>query len=204
REQIYQPLGLTGLGFCPTRRPGGSDQQYAATETGLIDGRAIQGEVHDENAWAAGGIAGHAGLFGRGWEIFRLLAVLYQSYQGPAAAQIPLNPPLGKGDWKSPPCFPTPWVRNFLTPEPGSTRTLGFDTPTSAQASAGRFFSPTSVGHLGFTGTSFWLDLQLGQMVILLTNRVHLVRDNDKIKQFRPLIHEAASRALGFTQPFRD
>ena len=204
REQIYQPLGLSGLGFCPTSRPGGEDQQYAATEIGLIQGRGIQGEVHDENAWAAGGMAGHAGLFGRGWEVFRLLAALYQSYQGQAAAKMPLNLSLPKEDFEIMDLFPTRWVRYFLTPVPGSTRTLGFDTPNPGPASAGRFFSRHSVGHLGFTGTSCWLDLDLGQMVILLTNRVHLGRDNDKIKQFRPLIHEAASQALGFTQPFRD
>lgn len=204
REQLYAPLGLPGLGFCPKQRPGGDQCRYAATETGLISERAIMGEVHDENAWAAGGVAGHAGLFGRGWEVFRLLAALYQSYQGQAAAEIPLNPPLPKGDPRGPNFFPTPWVRTFLNRVPGSTRALGFDTPASVGASVGRFFSPASVGHLGFTGTSFWLDLELGQMVVLLTNRVHLGRDNDKIKQFRPLIHEAASRALGFTYPFRD
>ncbi|MBW1917704.1 MAG: beta-lactamase family protein [Deltaproteobacteria bacterium] len=186
REQLYIPLGLPGLGFCPRSRPGGDKRDYAATETGLIPERSIRGEVHDENAWAAGGIAGHAGLFGRGWEVFRLLAALYQSYQG-----------------KTPQFFHTPWVRTFLTPAPGSTRTLGFDTPATSNSSAGRFFSPHSVGHTGFTGTSFWLDLELGQMVVLLTNRVHLGRDNDKIKQFRPRIHEAASRALGFEQVFR-
>ncbi|MDD3582346.1 MAG: serine hydrolase [Desulfobacca sp.] len=203
REQIYQPLGLSGLGFCPRQRPNETAQQYAATEIGLIQGRGIQGEVHDENAWAAGGMAGHAGLFGRGWEVFQLLAALYQSYQGQAASKIPLNPPLAKGDFEIMDLFPTRWVRTFLTPVPGSSRTLGFDTPTPGPASAGRFFSPHSVGHLGFTGTSFWLDLELGQMVVLLTNRVHLGRDHDKIKQFRPLIHEAASQALGSTYPFR-
>ncbi len=88
---------------------------------------------------------------------------------------------------------------------PGA-RAWGFDTPGSdaTRRSAGRYFSPDSVGHLGFTGVSFWLDLKLGQMVVLLTNRVHLGRDDKAgIQAFRPRFHEAASRALGFGRAFR-
>ncbi len=94
-------------------------------------------------------------------------------------------------------------MRTFMTPPPEADRALGFDVPSRREASCGRFFSPRSVGHLGFTGVSYWLDLDLGQIVVLLTNRVHLGRDNDKIKPFRPLVYEAASRALGFTVPYR-
>jgi CubicO group peptidase (beta-lactamase class C family) len=183
REEIYRPLGLTGLGFCPRRQPGGESLSYAATEAGLIPGRAASGEVHDENAWAAGGVAGHAGLFGAVGEVFQLLSALYRAYQGETAG-----------------IFSPDLVRLFLTPVLGGSRTLGFDTPSGerSQSSAGRFFSPQSVGHLGFTGTSFWLDLDTGQMVVLLTNRVHLGRDDKtKIQGFRPRFHEAASRALG-------
>jgi CubicO group peptidase (beta-lactamase class C family) len=131
-------------------------------------------------------VAGHAGLFGRGWEVFHLVKTLYSCYQGS-------NPFLG----------PPELIRIFLTPVTNSTRALGFDTPSAQEASCGRYFSPHSVGHLGFTGTSFWLDLELGQMVVFLTNRVHLGRDNDKIKPFRPRVHEAASKALGFSETFR-
>ena len=201
REKIYQPLNLNHLGFNPlrdlgalthlteNRKPKTENRIYAATEPGLIPGRNICGEVHDENAWAAGGVAGHSGLFGRGREVFRLVAALYRAYHGQAA-----------------PPFRPATVRLFLTPPPGATRALGFDTPgpAAAPSAAGRYFSPVSVGHLGFTGTSFWLDLDLGQMVILLTNRVHLGRDDlEGIRAFRPRFHEAASRALGFTETFR-
>jgi CubicO group peptidase (beta-lactamase class C family) len=182
RGEIYRPLGLTTLGFNPRRQPGGDDLTYAATEPGLIPGRNPLGEVHDENAWAAGGIAGHAGLFGTGREVFRLLTALYRAYQGASA-----------------PPFAPESVRLFFTPVPGSSRTLGFDTPApdSMESAAGRYFSPRSVGHLGFTGTSFWLDPAQGRMVVLLTNRVHLGRDDkEKIKAFRPRFQEAASRAL--------
>ena len=92
-------------------------------------------------------------------------------------------------------------VQLFLTVPPGADRACGFDIPgpDPATRAAGRYFSPRSVGHLGFTGTSFWLDLETGQMVVLLTNRVHLGRDDKtKIAAFRPRFHEAASRALGF------
>jgi CubicO group peptidase (beta-lactamase class C family) len=188
RTEIYRPLGLSTLGFNLRRRPGGEALDFAATEPGLISGRHLYGEVHDENAWAAGGVAGHAGLFGPGREVFALTAALYRTYRGQAAGP-----------------FRVATVRRFLTPLPGSGRALGFDTPEAGAgpSAAGRYFSSRSVGHLGFTGTSFWLDLKSGQMVVLLTNRVHLGRDNDKIRAFRPRFHEAASRALGFTRAFR-
>jgi len=190
REEIYLPLGLTALGFNPLASPGHAGCSYAATEPGLIPGRQIFGEVHDENAWAAGGVAGHSGLFGRGREVWALATALYRAYHGEAAA-LPWRPAT---------------LRRFLTPPPGSPRALGFDTPSpqAEQGSAGRYFSPESVGHLGFTGTSFWLDLKLGQMVVLVTNRVHLGRDDKAgIAAFRPRFHQAASKVLGFTKAFR-
>jgi serine-type D-Ala-D-Ala carboxypeptidase len=196
RKSIYRPLGLRTLGFIPVpqpaqtvpatgnRKPKTENRLYAATEPGLIPGRPVGGEVHDENAWAAGGVAGHAGLFGTGREVFHLLACLWRAYGGEQVG--PLHPEA---------------VKLFFTVPPGAARALGFDTPGPDPASraAGRFFSSGSVGHLGFTGTSFWLDLETGQMVVLLTNRVHLGRDDkNKIQAFRPRFHEAASRALGF------
>jgi len=182
RRQIYRPLGLLRLGFTPRRQPGGEELPYPATEPGLIPQRPGAGEVHDENAWAAGGVAGHAGLFGTGREVFRLAAEVYKAFQG-----------TGSG------FFDPTLVHTFLTTPPGADRALGFDVPAAFGASCGRCFSPRSVGHLGFTGVSFWIDLQLGQIVVLLTNRVHLGRNNDKIKPFRPRLYEAVSRALGFS-----
>ncbi len=201
REKIYRPLGLKTMGFNPlsnraksvfsteNRKPKTENRLYAVTEPGLIPGRKASGEVHDENAWAAGGVAGHAGLFGTGPEVFALLAALYRAYRGETG--LPFSPAA---------------VRRFLTPAAPGGRALGLDAPNedASQCSAGRYFSPKSVGHLGFTGTSFWLDLELGQMVVLLTNRVHLGRDDkSKIQAFRPRFHEAASRALGFEESYR-
>jgi CubicO group peptidase (beta-lactamase class C family) len=200
REEIYRPLGLNILGFIPLPQPAQAapatenrktetgNRVFAATEPGLIPGRPGAGEVHDENAWAAGGVAGHAGLFGTGREVFRLVAGLWRAYAGEKVG--PFTPET---------------VNLFLTVPPGAERAHGFDAPAGEPASraAGRYFSPHSVGHLGFTGTSFWLDLDSGQMVVLLTNRVHLGRDDKaKIQAFRPRFHEAASRALGCSRPY--
>jgi serine-type D-Ala-D-Ala carboxypeptidase len=190
REAMYQPLGLNILGFIPllneARDPATANRLYAATEPGLLPGRNSAGAVHDENAWAAGGIAGHAGLFGPGREVFDLVASLYKAYAGEPVG--PLTPET---------------VRRWFTVPPHADRAYGCDVPSRdpQNRTAGRYFSAHSVGHLGFTGTSFWLDLETGQMVILLTNRVHLGRnDKAKIQAFRPRFHEAASRALGFNQ----
>jgi len=207
RENIYLPLGLETMGFNPIpisgsisateraktlkiqnlpnekRKTKNEKRIYAATEPGLIPGRLGAGVVHDENAWAAGGVAGHAGLFGPGREVFHLLACLWRAYGGEPIG--PLNPKT---------------VKLFLTVPSGAQRTYGFDTPGAdpGQRAAGRGFPPRSVGHLGFTGASFWLDLTSGQMVVLLTNRVHRGRDDKAgIAAFRPRFHEAASRALG-------
>lgn len=184
---LYEPLGLGNMGFNPRHRPGGQDHPYAATEPGLIPGRLDQGEVHDENAWSAGGVAGHAGLFGTGPEVFVLASRLYQAHQA-SPAQDFFDPAL---------------MRRFMACPPGARRALGFDVPADREASCGRFFSQKSVGHLGFTGVSYWIDLELGQIVVLLTNRVHLGRDNERIRPFRPRVYEAASRALGFSRRFR-
>ena len=196
RDEIYRLLGLKTLGFIPlpkaappvptteNRKPKTENRLYAATEPGLIPGRPPAGEVHDENAWAAGGVAGHAGLFGPGREVFHLVACLWRAYGGKQTG--PLAPAV---------------VQHFLTVPPGADRACGFDIPgpDPATRAAGRYFSSRSVGHLGFTGTSFWLDLETGQMVVLLTNRVHLGRDDKtRITAFRPRFHEGASRALGF------
>jgi CubicO group peptidase (beta-lactamase class C family) len=181
RRELYQPLGLDVLGFQPKSRLPWEQFTWAATEEATTPGCPAIGDVHDDNARAAGGVAGHAGLFGTGTEVFALAAWLYRAYHGQVEG-LGISPKV---------------VRQFLTPVAPGARTPGFDVPTPGQSSAGRYFSPRSVGHTGFTGTSFWLDLEQGQMVVLLTNRVHMSRENDHIKAFRPRFHEAASRALG-------
>jgi len=81
-------------------------------------------------------------------------------------------------------------LHRFFKRNDNTKRALGFDMPAISRSSCGRYFSRKSVGHLGFTGTSFWMDLEQSIIVILLTNRVHPSRDNDRIKYFRPILHD--------------
>jgi CubicO group peptidase (beta-lactamase class C family) len=185
REHIYRPLGLKEMGFRPlTTADRENPTPYAATEDCPWRKKILCGEVHDENAYAAGGVSGQAGLFGTALEVFRLLRELKQAYDSPAASRL----------------FDGNLVRTFWKAQGASeenSRALGFDIPSGAGSSAGRFISPKSIGHLGFTGTSFWFDLDRDLLVILLTNRVHPTRTNEKIKRFRPLLHDLVFSACG-------
>jgi CubicO group peptidase (beta-lactamase class C family) len=177
RDSIYRPLGIERLHF---RRAGQSlDAGIAATEHCPWRGRVLKGEVHDDNAWAAGGIEGHAGLFGTALDIGTLLGEIMGGLTGKKTGVLE-----GR------------WIRQFAVKADGFERVAGFDTPSARNSSSGRFFSPASLGHLGFTGTSFWMDPLGEAMVILLTNRVHPVRRNEKIRQFRPYIHDLIMEAL--------
>jgi CubicO group peptidase (beta-lactamase class C family) len=110
-----------------------------------------------------------------------VIAELLQAFHGPAPARL----------------YDGATVRRFLARVPGTDKTLGFDMPTPPNSSCGRFFPEASVGHLGFTGTSFWVDIERCIRVVLLTNRVHPSRENTAIRAFRPVIHDAVMRALG-------
>jgi serine-type D-Ala-D-Ala carboxypeptidase len=82
-----------------------------------------------------------------------------------------------------------------------SARTLGWDVPTPPTSSAGKYFSPDSYGHTGFTGTSVWIDPDRDLFVVLLTNRVNPTRANEQIRQVRPALHDAIMESLGLTKP---
>jgi CubicO group peptidase (beta-lactamase class C family) len=143
--------------------------------------KILCGEVHDDNAYAMGGVAGHAGLFSSARDIHHFLTHLRRCLRG--------------GD----PFLPAPLVQQFLNRDGNvteSTYALGWDTPVPKSSSSGSLFSPHSIGHLGFTGTSIWWDLENDRHVILLTNRIHPSRDNDKIREFRPYIHDLIMKAL--------
>jgi len=180
-RSVHGPLGAKDLFFNPDCTKKGN-HVYAATENCPWRGRVLEGEVHDDNASVLGGVAGHAGLFGTAQAVLGLLQTLLNAWKGKPQAGL----------------FPSEIVRVFFQrqADPGSWA-LGFDTPTRPDSSSGRYFSDNSVGHLGFTGTSFWMDLEKEIIVVLLTNRVHPSRANDKIKQFRPIIHDAVMVALG-------
>lgn len=192
RQFIFQPLPINELGFLPfapssdptlpPELPHRQDFQFAATELCPWRRRLLLGEVHDENAYCLGGVAGHSGLFGTAAGVYRLLAHLLAAYQKKSAS------PLVSSD-----LLQTLWRRQKI--DGHSTWTLGFDTPSAVNSTAGRLFSAASVGHLGFTGTSFWMDLEQDVIVVLLTNRVHPTRENERMREFRPLLHDLAMKA---------
>ena len=143
--------------------------------------KLLAGVVHDENAYAAGGVGGHAGLFGTALDVHGLVSALLSDYY-----EKSLRPVVGKH------------LADVCFGQGGHfDRPLGFDAPAPDNPSCGRHFSKNSAGHLGFTGTSFWIDLDRAVTVILLTNRVHPSRTNERIKAFRPLLHDAIM--TGFT-----
>ena len=217
---FFTPLGLDlffrPLGECDVSP--GQLKRFAATEQCPWRHRILTGEVHDDNAWAAGGVEGHAGLFGTahavGTLLFYMLTALQDrsiprpqfpdsntQYPAPttqqhpqpstqhpvSSTQTPVNSP-------PPPPPPTPIpgrvFRQFVRKELGRERVAGFDTPSPVSSSAGGGFPPGALGHLGYTGTSFWMDPDRSIIVVLLTNRVHPSRDNIKIRQFRPRLHD--------------
>jgi len=185
-ERIVRPLGLRAtsfidLGLVRARRIRPDTTQIAATERCAWRKRVLCGEVHDDNAYAMGGVAGHAGLFASARDVDTIVSRLKACWAG-------------QDDF-----LPQAIVRQFWSrdnPAIGSTWGLGWDTPSPQHSSAGTRFSPNTVGHLGFTGTSIWIDLERDRHVILLSNRVHPSRDNNLIKEFRPLLHDVVNQAL--------
>lgn len=137
--------------------------------------RLLVGEVDDDNAWALGGVAGHAGLFGVVNAVGESARHLMQVLEGRTGA------------------FTQRTAEIFVTRRteiPGSSRALGWDTmlPTS---SCGTRMSARAFGHVGFTGTSLWIDPERSIYVVLLTNRVHPTPDNNAIARVRPALHDA-------------
>ena len=181
REKVMAPLGLAdALGFKPVEK---MKRDFAATELCPWRHKVLAGEVHDDNTWAVGGVAGQAGLFGDIDSVLSLASFLLAVWQGKAVH----------------PNFSGALLREFLRRQEmvkDSSWALGFDTPSPVGSSAGRYISPTSVGHLGFTGTSFWIDPARELVMVLLTNRVHPSRANNLIREFRPLFHERVMEML--------
>lgn len=188
-EELARPLGLAAhfrrlsvfsssdevlsTGVLRPRPPApGQEGQWACPQW-----KGRDGEVDDDNAWVLDGVAGHAGLFASAGDVARF---------GQAVLDGWLVSPEG-------------WARDRVTP--ASTRTFGFDTPSDEAPSCGprvgRKGPRGAIGHLGFTGTSLWIDLDRALVVALLTNRVVFGRQNVQIRQFRPRFHEAVLDALG-------
>jgi CubicO group peptidase (beta-lactamase class C family) len=179
QREIFQPLRMASTGFCPPPEARASIPPTEQDTT--FRHRRIQGEVQDENAWLLGGAAGHAGVFSNAGDLLRFAREILS-----AAADA--------GDQR---LFNAATVELFARrqgPE-GSSRSLGWDTP-SEDSTSGRHFSPRSIGHLGFSGCSLWIDLDAAIAVVLLSNRTWPDRKSRLIRQFWPPFHDAVRQAL--------
>lgn len=179
-DRFSEIRGLVAPEPLEFRPPKAWRARVAPTEVDRWRGRLLVAEAHDENAWALGGAAGHAGLFGTVGAVGNFARLVLDTFAGdsPLARRATMAAFARRRD-----------------DIPGSSRALGWDTmlPTS---SCGRRLSASAIGHTGFTGTSLWIDPDQDLYVTLLTNRVHPTRDNGKLKQMRPAIHDAIVDAL--------
>jgi CubicO group peptidase (beta-lactamase class C family) len=175
-REVCRPLGLCGVRFRPLGRATPDPSEFAPTEACPWRGRVLVGEVHDDNAWAMGGVSGHAGLFASASDIAKLglawLAALHGRGWLPRdlASRAVTRRPLGRG--------------------------LGWDLKSPEGSSCGTRLSADAFGHLGFTGGSLWCDPERRLAIALLTNRVHFGRDNQKIRSFRPVFHDVVLEVL--------
>jgi CubicO group peptidase (beta-lactamase class C family) len=179
-ETIFGPLGMRDSMYKPPKKlwPLIAPTEFDA----VFRKRLIQGEVHDENAFAIGGFSGHAGLFSTAPDLAAFCQML-----------------LNGGVYAHQRILKRATILQFTAPQDlaKGTRTLGWVVPTEG-SSSGHFFSPHSFGHTGFTGTSIWIDPDRQVFVVLLTNRVNPTRENHKIAEVRPVLHDAVMQALGF------
>ena len=164
--------------------PAAPAPDYAATEQCPWRGRLLQGEVHDDNCWTMGGVAGHAGAFGSLGAVHALARRCLAAARGEPDA-LPFSSDL----------FQRSIDRRWM--HPLGTRVLGWDTPTPGASTSGTHFGRRAFGHLGFTGTSVWVDPDAAVVMTLLTNRVCPSRANTGIRQLRPALHDAGWVALG-------
>jgi CubicO group peptidase (beta-lactamase class C family) len=171
-ELLWRPMGIersyySRVTASPTQQ---IDEKVAATEISGWRGGLLQGQVHDDNTWAMGGYAGHSGAFGDARDLLFFARQLMSGY-------LPLrirDEMWTRVDWPA-----------------GCERTQGWDTPSVNKSLLGELMSRRSVGHWGFTGTSLWIDRDREIAVTLLSNRVHPTRDNNLMKEFRPVFHDA-------------
>ncbi len=178
REQIFQPLKMSETGYNPPQQ---FITRIPPTEFDSWRGRMVHGQVHDENAFSLGGVSGHAGLFSTTRDLAAFLFMLQNGgvYEG--------------GRLLKPETIALFTSRQNVVA--GSSRALGWDTP-DGKNSAGHFMSGRAFGHTGFTGTSVWTDPEKNMFVILLSNRVHPARNNQKLLPFRAKLHDAVMKAV--------
>jgi CubicO group peptidase (beta-lactamase class C family) len=178
QRELFGPLGMAHTAYNP---PGTWRASIPPTaDDRSFRHRVIQGEVQDENASVLGGVAGHAGLFATAEDLATFAHVILQG-EGPVRSETLAL-----------------FTRKEISPV-GTSRALGWDTPSSPSQS-GRYFSAGSFGHLGYTGTSLWIDPERKLSITLLTNRTWPDCTNQAIKQARPAFHDAVMTALGIQE----
>ena len=180
RREIFLPLGMNSIGFNPDEA---SRKVIPPTEDDRVfRHRVIQGEVQDENCCVLGGISGHAGLFSKVDDVLRFAKAVLRAGEGGVFTGETVE-----------------LFSNRTGLPPGSSRALGWDTPSNP-SSSGTMFSERSIGHLGYAGTSIWIDrgteLIRPCAVVLLSNRTWPTRENQKIKRLRPAFHDMVRRCL--------
>ena len=177
--RVFRPLGMLATQFNPDTANAVLRHRIAPTAVDTSRGGLLQGTVHDGNAWALGGVAGHAGLFSSARDLVTFSQFLLNggSYDG---ARILAPSTIAR------------WTSRQSAP---SSRALGWDTPTPT-SSAGRYFSPRSFGHTGFTGTSIWIDPERDLFVVLLTNRVNSHGTATRHTQLRRDVADAVQAAI--------
>jgi len=175
QREIFGPLGMSRTSF----KPGGEWKKKIppTEEDKVFRQRVIQGEVQDENAYVMGGVAGHAGLFAPAEDVATFAHYMLQGGR-------PILRPETMARF----------TRREESPA-GTSRALGWDTP-SEPSQSGTMFSPRSFGHLGYAGTSLWMDAQREISITLLTNRTWPDRTSQKIKHVRPAFHDAIMKAI--------
>ncbi|MHB1958992.1 MAG: serine hydrolase domain-containing protein [Acidobacteriaceae bacterium] len=180
RREVFAPLGMNSTLYCPPAELKPFIPPTADAEN--FRHRALQGEVHDGNCWMLGGVSGHAGVFSNVADTLCLADCLLRGGHN---------------------VFRPETVSRFAerqTMPPNSGWALGWDTPT-APSSSGKFFSAHSIGHLGYTGTSLWIDFDKKVAIVLLTNRTYPGDDaaaSEAIKNVRPRFHDALMQELGW------
>jgi CubicO group peptidase (beta-lactamase class C family) len=177
-SRVFAPLGMTSTAFTPDTLDPALRRRIAPTARDTARG-LLHGAVHDPNAWAMGGVAGHAGLFSSS----RDLAVFAQMLlDGGRLGSTRIVTPRTLARWTAP-------------QDAISSRAIGWDTP-SPLSSAGRFFSPRSFGHTGFTGTSIWVDPERSLFVIVLSNRVNTRGESTRHTKLRRDVADAVQSAI--------
>lgn len=178
-EEIAAPLNLDSNFKLP-----GNDQltsKNCCLTKNLVNPKISHcGSVHDDNCRVMGGVAGHAGLFGNLEGVNALVKILFKTARNESNELFVKNNLLS----------------DFFNKKKNSTWVCGFDTPSSLYSSSGKYFSKKSIGHLGFTGTSFWIDIEKEIFIILLTNRAYYPASLTEMKKFRPYFHDVIMENL--------